>query len=91
MTFSFVEQHKDVWPVAVRCWHPSKYPFIDRITRSSMLLVRWPPGCEYAEAYSADRPHSLSTCSRSHADIPRLRAHSRSRRSRCAKPRREGA
>ena len=56
-----------------------------------MLLVRWPPGCEYASAYPFDRPHSFSTCSKSHADIPCRRAHSRNRRSRCAKPRRDGA
>ena len=56
-----------------------------------MLLVRCPPGCEYASAYSFDRPHSFSTCSSSHADIRCRRAHSRSRRSRCAKLRRDGA
>ena len=44
---------------------------------SGILLVRWLPVCEYASAYSFDRPHSLSTCSSSYADIPRHRDHSR--------------
>src|SRR5215471_3941982 len=59
-----------------------------RISRSSMLLVRWPPGYWYATAYSLDRPHNFCTCSNNQADNDCFWDHSNKRRNRCAKLRR---
>lgn len=61
------------------------------MTRSSLLLVRCPPGCAYARPYSPDRAHNFSTCPSSHADGACPRGHSASRRSRCPNALRPGA